>query len=137
MTQSILQAIGYRTSPRQTKIIATVGPASADEASLRALIETGVDTFRLNFSFGTPDEHERNLSTIRKLENEMSRPIAVMQDLQGAKIRVGKLKDGPFLLEPGQEVSDNRRRRGRRQSYSYQIPSLDQDRPPRTAFGTR
>ena len=75
----------------QTKIVATVGPASRDPAVLRALIETGADVFRLNFSHGTHDEHTATLRTIRTVAEECGRIIAVLQDLGGPKIRLGPI----------------------------------------------
>ena len=90
---------------RQTKIVATIGPASADESMLRELIKAGVNVCRLNFSHGTHDEHAKVLERIRRLEVELARPIAVLQDLCGPKIRTGNLPDGHVELVPGEEVT--------------------------------
>ncbi|MFQ6019166.1 MAG: pyruvate kinase, partial [Dehalococcoidia bacterium] len=91
--------------PRRTKILATVGPASHDKATIRALIEAGVDAFRLNFSYGDQDEHARAAELIREASRQLRRPVAILQDLQGPKIRVGRLVDGPYELAAGTEVT--------------------------------
>lgn len=75
----------------RTKIVATVGPGSSDRAVLRAMIEAGVDVFRLNFSHGTPEEHSAQLRDIRELAEAAGRSIAVLQDLGGPKIRLGAI----------------------------------------------
>ena len=74
-----------------TKIVATVGPASRDPAVLKALVQAGVDVFRLNFSHGTHDEHSETLHAIRAIAQESGRLIAVLQDLGGPKIRLGPI----------------------------------------------
>jgi pyruvate kinase len=86
---------------RSTKIVATLGPASSDEATLRALFERGVDVFRFNFSHGTHDDHAQRLRTVRALERHYGRPIGVLLDLQGPKLRVGTFAGGRALLENG------------------------------------
>ena len=78
---------------RRAKIVATVGPASASPEMLKALFLAGVDTFRLNFSHGTHHDHANVHAAIRALEQDMRRPIGVLMDLQGPKIRVGTLRD--------------------------------------------
>jgi pyruvate kinase len=86
---------------RKVKIIATLGPSSSDPAVIRTLFEAGADVFRLNFSHGTHDDHRRNLETIRALELEMNHPIGILMDLQGPKLRVGRMENGAVELEPG------------------------------------
>jgi pyruvate kinase len=87
---------------RRTKIVATIGPASSAEPAIRALVAAGVDVFRLNFSHGTHAGHGEAIARIRATAAEAGRPVAVLQDLSGPKIRTGLLKDHrPFLLEPG------------------------------------
>ena len=89
-----------------TKIVATLGPASRDEATLRALIEEGVDVFRLNFSHGEAEEHAETCRLIRRLSSGLDMPVGVLQDLQGPKIRVGELPNGqPVLLTTGAQVT--------------------------------
>jgi pyruvate kinase len=86
---------------RKAKIIATVGPASADPAVMRQLYDAGVDVFRLNFSHGTHDDHRRNVETIRGIERRQHRPIGILMDLQGPKLRVGEISGGTAELSAG------------------------------------
>ncbi len=86
---------------RKVKIIATLGPSSSDPAVLRALFDAGADAFRLNFSHGTHDDHRRNFEAVRALEREVRRPIGILTDLQGPKLRVGRFAGGTAELEPG------------------------------------
>ena len=87
---------------RNAKIVATLGPASTDKATIKALFEAGADVFRLNFSHGKHEEHKARLDAIREIEAETGRPIAAMADLQGPKFRVGQFKDGPVMLKQGE-----------------------------------
>lgn len=87
---------------RRTKIVATVGPACEDELTLRAIIEAGVDVLRFNFSHGTHPQHARNIALARRLSDEIGRTVAIMQDLQGPKIRVGRLRGGHAMLREGE-----------------------------------
>jgi pyruvate kinase len=89
---------------RHAKIVATVGPASASPDKLRELFFAGVDTFRLNFSHGTHEDHARVHAAIRALEKDVGRPIGILQDLQGPKIRIGTLKDGALVLSEGETI---------------------------------
>src|ERR1700739_1063770 len=89
---------------RRAKIVATVGPASNSPEMLKALFLAGVDTFRLNFSHGTQSDHARVHSTIRKLEQDVNRPIGILMDLQGPKIRVGTLRAGKIAVEAGETM---------------------------------
>ncbi|MGU3359537.1 pyruvate kinase [Methylobacterium sp. M6A4_1b] len=89
---------------RHAKIVATVGPASSTPEMLHRLFLAGVDTFRLNFSHGTQDDHARVHAAIRALERETGRPIGILQDLQGPKIRVGTLAGGRFDVVPGETL---------------------------------
>lgn len=86
---------------RNAKIVATLGPASSDKETIRALFDAGADVFRLNFSHGSHADHQRNLELIRSIEREVSRPIGVLMDLQGPKLRLGTFADGPIRLEEG------------------------------------
>ncbi len=87
---------------RKAKIVATLGPASSDEALIRQLYEAGVDVFRLNFSHGTHDDHAHRHRIIRQLERESGRPIGILLDIQGPKLRLGEFPDGPVWLSKGQ-----------------------------------
>ena len=90
---------------RQTKIIATVGPASDRPEVLHALIAAGVDVFRLNFSHGTHETHAESFRRIREVTRQSGRHVAIMQDLSGPKIRTGPLVGGtPIPLKPGDEL---------------------------------
>jgi pyruvate kinase len=89
---------------RYAKIVATLGPASSTIEQIRALFVAGADVFRLNFSHGNHDDHRSRIEAIRKIEQELGRPIGILQDLQGPKIRVGPLKAGPVRLEEGATV---------------------------------
>src|SRR3569623_98910 len=90
---------------RRAKIVATVGPASSSPDRLRDLFLAGVDTFRLNFSHGKHEDHANTVGDIRGLEKEVGRPIGILQDLQGPKIRVGTLSGGKAFLDTGQNVT--------------------------------
>jgi len=87
---------------RQTKIVATMGPASSSPGMIRDLFIAGVDVFRLNFSHGSHEDHHERLKAIRALEQEFDRPVTIMADLQGPKLRIGTFGDGPVALEEGQ-----------------------------------
>jgi len=89
---------------RHAKIVATVGPASSSPERLRELFLSGVDTFRLNFSHGTHEDHVAVHAAIRALESDVGRPIGILQDLQGPKIRIGTLKDGALVLTEGETI---------------------------------
>jgi len=87
---------------RATKIVATLGPASSDPAMLEALIREGVDVVRLNFSHGTAQDHIDRATMVREVAKRAGREVAIMADLQGPKIRVGKFAEGKVFLEHGQ-----------------------------------
>lgn len=87
---------------RRAKIVATLGPASADHETIRALFLAGVDVFRLNFSHGSSADHAARFAILRELEAETGRPIGILADLQGPKLRVGTFADGPVQLQAGQ-----------------------------------
>jgi pyruvate kinase len=94
------------TPQRRAKIVATIGPATDTEESLEALLAAGVDVVRLNFSHGTHDDHARRLRMVRTIADRLHRPIAVMLDLQGPKIRTGTLVGGqPVTLTRGQRFA--------------------------------
>ncbi len=89
---------------RRAKIVATVGPASSSPEMLKKLHLAGVDTFRLNFSHGSHADHEKVFRAIRALEAEVGSPIGILQDLQGPKIRVGKIAGGRFEAKAGDRL---------------------------------
>jgi pyruvate kinase len=86
---------------RSAKIVATVGPASNSVEKLEALFRAGVDLFRLNFSHGTHDDHRAVYERIRALEKAVGRPIGIMADMQGPKLRLGNFADKKVRLEAG------------------------------------
>src|SRR4249919_1398381 len=88
---------------RRTKIVATIGPASNDEAKLAALVDAGMDGVRLNFSHGTHADHEVSARRTRAVQAEVGRPLALIADLQGPKIRIGDL-DAPAELAAGESI---------------------------------
>ncbi|HVQ15222.1 MAG TPA: pyruvate kinase [Vicinamibacterales bacterium] len=91
---------------RRTKIIATLGPASASDTVLRELVAGGVDVFRLNFSHGTHEGHAAVIEKVRRIASEAGRIVALLQDLSGPKIRIGKLRGGgPVTLKEGETLS--------------------------------
>jgi pyruvate kinase len=88
---------------RRTKIVATLGPASATTDRLSELIGAGVDAVRLNLSHGTHDEHAQRAWLVREIASKIGRPIALIADLQGPKLRVGDLPE-PRLLVRGEHI---------------------------------
>jgi pyruvate kinase len=89
--------------PRNTKIVATLGPASSDPAVLERLIRAGVDVVRLNFSHGKAQDHIDRATLVREVAIRVGKPVAIMADLQGPKIRVGKFAEGKVMLENGEK----------------------------------
>jgi pyruvate kinase len=85
----------------KTKIVATIGPASADEATLRAMICEGLNVVRINFSHGSYEDHQKVIDNVRKLNDELGTHIALLADLQGPKIRTGEMEGGSVQLETG------------------------------------
>ena len=92
------------TSFNKTKIVATVGPASASKEMLHALISEGVDVFRLNFSHGQHSEHLKVVQAVRELNHTYGTHVCLLLDLQGPKIRLGEVENGEVMLEAGQQV---------------------------------
>lgn len=86
---------------RETKIVATLGPASGSEAVLRELFHAGADVFRLNLSHGTREEHRARIRAVRAIREELGRPVGVLADLQGPKIRLGTFEGGMAVLRRG------------------------------------
>ena len=84
---------------RHTKIVATLGPASSDLATLERLVQSGVDVVRLNFSHGTAEDHIKRANQIRDAAQLAGRPVGILADMQGPKIRVGKFVDGKITLQ--------------------------------------
>ena len=101
---------------RSTKIVATLGPASSSAEMLDRLIAAGVDVVRLNFSHGTAADHIERARVVREVAARHNRGVAILADLQGPKIRVGKFKEGkitlrngaPFTLDADAEIGDEK-----------------------------
>ena len=87
-----------------TKILSTLGPASAKPATIRALVEAGADVFRLNFSHGSHEQHREVHAMIRAVEAELGRPIGILMDLQGPKLRLGTFAEGKVSLPAGHRI---------------------------------
>src|ERR1700730_17097024 len=83
---------------RHAKIVVTLGPASSSPEVIRALFDAGADVFRFNFSHGSHEEHRKRYDIVREIEKQTGRPIAVLADLQGPKLRIGALASGSLML---------------------------------------
>ncbi len=90
---------------RRTKIVATLGPASSDPEVIKRLIEAGVNVFRLNFSHGSREMHQKNIELIRSEAKRSGMPVGVLQDLQGPKIRTATFAEGKVMLTEGQRFN--------------------------------
>src|SRR5436190_4994539 len=90
---------------RRTKIVATIGPASREPEVLVLMVEAGMDLARLIFSHGSLDEHPTNVERPRNAAGRAGRPVAILQDLPGPKLRLGQFRDGTVELKPGDEVT--------------------------------
>ena len=89
---------------RRTKIVATIGPASREPATLLRMVQAGMDVARLNYSHGTLDEHAETVRRVRDAAGRAGRPVAILQDLPGPKLRIGPLRDDVVELKPGDRV---------------------------------
>jgi len=87
---------------KRAKIICTIGPASDSEAMLEQLMLNGMDVARLNFSHGSHESHLQNMERIRKVARRLNKPVAILMDLQGPKIRIGTFAEGPVTVKPGE-----------------------------------
>ncbi|MFN8865565.1 MAG: pyruvate kinase, partial [Pseudomonadota bacterium] len=113
---------------RATKIVATLGPASSEPDVLERLLRAGVDVVRLNFSHGQAADHIARAELVRATAQRVGKPVALMADLQGPKIRVGRFAEGKVLLEAGARfVLDA----GRTQPGDVQAVGLDYKELPR------
>lgn len=88
---------------RRTKIVCTIGPASDSEEMITRLITAGMNVARVNFSHGTTEYHRKVIRRIKTIRKELNKPVAILQDLQGPKIRIGNVKEGFVQLKPGRD----------------------------------
>ena len=95
---------------RRGKIVCTLGPATATDEAVRALVEAGMDVARLNFSHGDYADHEANYKRVRAASDVTGRAVGILADLQGPKIRLGRFADGPDLLGQRRDRPHHRRR---------------------------
>ncbi len=98
---------------KKTRIVATVGPASDSKETMKKMIEAGANVFRLNFSHGTHESHQKIIDIARELQSEMKRPIGLLADLQGPRIRVGnaepfEIKKGEIIYVSDKKISDEK-----------------------------
>lgn len=120
-----------RNSLRRTKIVATIGPATSSPEVLRALIEAGATTLRLNFSHGSHDDHQRSIRLIRQTSFELNQPVGILQDLQGPKIRLGRFETGSIVLQKGDPfILTSRSVPGTQQISSVTYEPLADEVPP-------
>ena len=116
---------------RKTKMVCTIGPASESPQTLEALIKAGMNVARLNFSHGTHAEHLRKIESIREIADRFRQPVAILQDLAGPKIRIGKVKEGGAELRRGEKfLLTNRQIMGDEKGASVSYPSLPSEVKP-------
>ena len=115
----------------RSKIVCTIGPASRSAEILERLIRAGMDVARLNFSHGTPAEHLEVITAVRRIAAQLARPVAILQDLAGLKIRVGDMESGAVTLEAGATLTlTTRPVLGSRREVSVPYPHLTEDLQP-------
>src|SRR6202035_2589234 len=90
---------------RRTKIVATIGPASREPETLVRMVEAGMDVARLNYSHGTLEEHAETVTRVRDAAGRAGRPVAILQDLPGPKLRIGPLREDVVELTPGERLT--------------------------------
>ncbi len=123
----------HRQSPRErrTKMVCTLGPATQSPEAIQKLVEAGMDVARLNFSHGTPQEHAAHIAAIRDVSDRLGRPVAILQDLPGPKIRTGPLSAPYVTLRDGQIFTlTTDKIIGDEQRASTTLPSLPHDVAP-------
>ncbi len=89
---------------KRTKIVVTLGPASNSRETIEQLIKAGVNVFRLNFSHASYEEHLNNITKIQEIRRKLNKPVAILQDLSGPKVRIGDIAEGSLLLKSGDEI---------------------------------
>ncbi len=93
------------SSDKRTKIVVTIGPASRDEDTLREMIRSGMNVARINFSHGDHKMHGETIDRVRQIADEEGVVVAILCDMQGPKIRIGKVANEPYMIEPGQKIT--------------------------------
>jgi pyruvate kinase len=115
----------------KTKIICTIGPKSRSPETLERLIRAGMNVARLNFSHGTQTEHGEVITSIRRITKHLGYPVAILQDLSGPKIRIGKIEEGAITLEPGEILTlTNRQVSGNKHEVSITYHDLPKEIQP-------
>ncbi len=121
----------HRFTQRNTKIVATIGPACSDELNITQLLAAGVNVARLNFSHGTHEDHAAIIQRLRSIAKTLKLPLAILQDLQGPKIRTGNLESGQVELVAGEKLTlTTRSTPGTPQLVSVDFPELPQSVVP-------
>jgi pyruvate kinase len=113
-----------------TKLVCTLGPASSDHATIAGLVDAGASVFRVNLSHGTPEEHRARVELVRRVEQERDRPLAVLADLPGPKVRLGALTAEPCRLRVGERFDIRRGGEGDQRGASVTYPGLVDDLEP-------
>lgn len=112
----------------KTKVVCTIGPASDTPQTIRELISSGMRIARLNFSHGTHSDHGKKIHTIRKIAEDLGKPVAILQDLGGPKIRGGHIPDPGVRIEPGQAIIlTTQTVEGSKQRISVSYPLLNEE----------
>jgi pyruvate kinase len=114
----------------KTKLVCTLGPASATPKMVQGLVRAGTSVFRLNFSHGTPEDHARMVDLVREAEVTSRRPLAVLVDLPGPKVRLGSLASDPFPFKPGQRFELRPSGEGDERGAATSYPGLARDLEP-------
>ena len=114
---------------KKTKIICTIGPASSSKNKIMQLVQAGMNTARLNFSHGTHETHQEIFENIRQIEQKIGRPIGILADLQGPKIRTTGLRVPPFLIKPNDTIwlNDNPEYKGDQNELGCTYPHIIKD----------
>src|SRR5438128_142073 len=116
---------------RRTKIVGTIGPATQSPEMLNKIVQAGLNVARLNFSHGTHEDHQAVITNLRQISKEQNCPVTLMQDLQGPKIRIGKVKNGSIQVVDGQKITITTKRQiGDEKVLSTDFVSLPHDVKP-------
>jgi pyruvate kinase len=113
---------------KKTKIVCTIGPASSDPSIMEEMIKEGMDVARLNFSHGDHEGHAEKISQVKRLSAKTGRPVAILQDLGGGKVRVGEIEGGTVLLATGATITlTTKQTKGNAKKISVTYPGLTND----------